>query len=46
MLQVPALQCPRPAPGLPEGAPVPEYARCCPLGEQAPEKLCTEMELA
>ena len=39
-MQVPAQQCPLPAPGHPEAAPVPEHARGHPLGEQASEGLC------
>ena len=37
--QAPAGQRPLPGPGLPEGAPVPGHARCCPLGQQASEEL-------
>ena len=33
--QAPAGQRPLPAPGLPEGAPAPGHAWCCPLGQQA-----------
>ena len=41
-LQAPAGQRPLPAPGLPEGAPAPGHARCCPLGQQASEELWGE----
>ncbi|CAI9163866.1 unnamed protein product [Rangifer tarandus platyrhynchus] len=37
--QAPAGQRPLPAPGLPEGAPAPGSAGCCPLGQQASEEL-------
>ena len=37
--QAPAGQRPLPAPGLPEGAPAPGHAWCCPLGQQASEEL-------
>ena len=40
--QAPAGQRPLPAPGLPEGAPAPGHARCCPLGQQASEELWGE----
>ncbi|XP_045020679.1 CMRF35-like molecule 9 isoform X3 [Bubalus bubalis] len=40
----PAGQCPLPAPGLPEGAPAPGHARCCPLVPQASEELCGPAE--
>ena len=42
--QAPAGQRPLPAPGLPEGAPAPGHARCCPLVPQASEELCGPAE--
>lgn len=44
--QVLAQQCPLPAPGLPEAAPVPGHGRGCPLGEQTSEAPWRKRETA
>ncbi|XP_070416165.1 CMRF35-like molecule 6 isoform X1 [Equus przewalskii] len=44
--QVPAQQRPLPAAALPGGAPAPDHAQCCPLGEQTSEKLLGDAESA